>query len=875
MKYDIDGILNKIIYTNKNKDNTIYIVLFIINENNRYKITGNVIFMPEIGDYIIASGIYEDFDSNYNQICINKCNIIINLPKDNHSIYERLYDLYSNKIDNLIIKNLSNIENIWNILDNNKLEDIIKLDNLLYEHLYDIYYKYIDKRINCEYQKLYHFFRNNNIILKSTQINYLLQKYLLAQTIIDIIIDKNNNYKILELLDIDTIGIKTLINICNSLNMTNDKKINICIIYSLTDNPNGHSCLKINELQNILYNYCNNYKIKYKNFDNNLLELQNNNYIYVFENYIYTKIYYEAETKISQFLVNLSKSPSILNKYYSTAYNYIKNYKIKENILLNEEQINACMQMFKNNFCINIGKAGTGKSCSIIIPLLYFYTNVFDNISILCLAPTGKACERLNSEFKNLNIENYYEACTIHKFIFYFNNKIDDELENKDTLKITLNEIIDIKSINIKIIIIDEFSMVDLLTFYKFIKKIKKLKNICLILLGDCNQLPSVNVGDILHRLIKSNIFPVVELTKVVRSNNNIVTLSNNILDCLPLFNNIKKSDKDIKIEWIKINPEDKNNKQIILDNIKSLHNPLILTSTNKLIDYLHEDIRLILNPKLDILSCIYNLKISSISEENLLIINDLELKLINYKKLFDNEIIYNDIIKINKSISNNDIMINFFNIDNFSLKNTTEFLLNLNFEKINNLIKKFINNYCKKFEEINKIFNYILKECIFANNKYFNYLFNTFNNDFNDEYDILKYKYRLYDKIIVIKNNYNLQLMNGMIGEIILFDNYNKYITIKFNNKKIQITNDEFIEMVKLSFLITIHKSQGSESDNVIILLNDSKLNSINLLYTAVTRAKYSCIIISENDVIEKIIKNKQIIKRNSNIHKYCLSFN
>jgi exodeoxyribonuclease V alpha subunit len=74
-----------------------------------------------------------------------------------------------------------------------------------------------------------------------------------------------------------------------------------------------------------------------------------------------------------------------------------------------------------------------------------------------------------------------------------------------------------------------------------------------------------------------------------------------------------------------------------------------------------------------------------------------------------------------------------------------------------------------------------------------------------------------------------------------------------------------------KLAYIITIHKSQGSESDNVIILLNDGIMNNINLLYTAVTRAKKRCILIAEEYPVKKIIEEKIIIKRKSNLSKIC----
>ena len=76
MNYEASGHLMRIIGSNKNKDNTYWICLAIENNNNnKYKIIGNVKFMPEIGDYITASGLKEN--NKYNEICINKSNIII------------------------------------------------------------------------------------------------------------------------------------------------------------------------------------------------------------------------------------------------------------------------------------------------------------------------------------------------------------------------------------------------------------------------------------------------------------------------------------------------------------------------------------------------------------------------------------------------------------------------------------------------------------------------------------------------------------------------------------------------------------------------------------------------------------------------------
>lgn len=113
------------------------------------------------------------------------------------------------------------MKNFWTLLENKQLNNI-NINN--YNYLYEQYYEYIKNRVNCEYQKLYNFLISNFIKLNKNQIKNLLDKYLLAQTIINIKIDKDNDYKILELLNVESIGMKTLLNICNALNMSDNKK---------------------------------------------------------------------------------------------------------------------------------------------------------------------------------------------------------------------------------------------------------------------------------------------------------------------------------------------------------------------------------------------------------------------------------------------------------------------------------------------------------------------------------------------------------------------------------------------------------------------------------------------------------------------------
>ena len=120
---------------------------------------------------------------------------------------------------------------------------------------------------------------------------------------------------------------------------------------------------------------------------------------------------------------------------------------------------------------------------------------------------------------------------------------------------------------------------------------------------------------------------------------------------------------------------------------------------------------------------------------------------------------------------------------------------------------------------------------------------------------------------ILILENNYTYNLSNGDIG-----------FCIKRNGKSIIVFNNmvelipEALPQYSIAYAITIHKSQGSEYNNVNIVLNDdAKANSINellsceLIYTAVTRAKNTVTIFGTEDALFKAIA--KITHRNTGL--------
>jgi len=105
-------------------------------------------------------------------------------------------------------------------------------------------------------------------------------------------------------------------------------------------------------------------------------------------------------------------------------------------------------------------------------------------------------------------------------------------------------------------------------------------------------------------------------------------------------------------------------------------------------------------------------------------------------------------------------------------------------------------------------------------------------------------------DKVLVKRNNPDLDLMNGDIGKVIDIVNVDDKdkLYLDFDNRIVDYPIDE-IQDLTLAYAISIHKSQGSEFDNVIVPIFKSYniMLTKNLIYTAITRAKKKLIIIGD----------------------------
>ncbi len=125
---------------------------------------------------------------------------------------------------------------------------------------------------------------------------------------------------------------------------------------------------------------------------------------------------------------------------------------------------------------------------------------------------------------------------------------------------------------------------------------------------------------------------------------------------------------------------------------------------------------------------------------------------------------------------------------------------------------------------------------------------------------------FRTGDRVIHRRNNYDLGVYNGDIGEIVRIDNQALTCTVSFfpDNRTVDYQRDDIVEL-DLAYAITIHKSQGSEFEVVIIpvLAQHFKMLFRNLLYTGLTRARRLAVLVGTRKAMAMAVRNQDTSQR------------
>ncbi|MCB9590001.1 MAG: ATP-dependent RecD-like DNA helicase [Polyangiaceae bacterium] len=114
--------------------------------------------------------------------------------------------------------------------------------------------------------------------------------------------------------------------------------------------------------------------------------------------------------------------------------------------------------------------------------------------------------------------------------------------------------------------------------------------------------------------------------------------------------------------------------------------------------------------------------------------------------------------------------------------------------------------------------------------------------------------RYRVGDKVMQTKNDYDREVFNGDIGRIIEVDTERKQVKVRFEEREVPPYALGELDNLNLAYACSIHKSQGSEYPAVVIPLLTSHfvMLSRNLLYTAVTRARRLCVLVADPKALD-----------------------
>lgn len=222
---------------------------------------------------------------------------------------------------------------------------------------------------------------------------------------------------------------------------------------------------------------------------------------------LYINRFYEAERSIAGRLLRLDRT--CVRYRVEDMEPLVNRAMLESGLEYAAMQRKAIFEAASSGVLIITGGPGTGKT-TIIKALIRIYESMGCEVALA--APTGRAAKRMAESTA-------CEARTIHRLLEV---EFRDEAEGDEGATFARNEH---NLLDADIIIIDEASMIDMFLMQALLAAIRPGAR--LVLLGDCDQLPSVGAGNVLHDLINSGCFNTVRLTEIFRQGSESLIVTN------------------------------------------------------------------------------------------------------------------------------------------------------------------------------------------------------------------------------------------------------------------------------------------------------------------------------------------------------------
>ena len=525
----------------------------------------------------------------------------------------------------------------------------------------------------------------------------------------------------------------------------------------------------------------------------------------------YSKSLYFDELYVAKKISGMNNPPQVDKERVER---WINRYCQIKNISLSDEQAAAVKGIVCEKFSILTGGPGCGKTTTTLALVKLLEAM---NLKFLLAAPTGRAAQRMMDVIGK-------ESKTIHRLLEWQIGKFNKNEENP---------------LDVDFLIVDECSMLDINLTASLLKAVPNHSRVLFI--GDADQLPSVGAGNVLRDMISSRAVPCFKLTKIFRQAQKSLIIryahqiNNGEMPCID--SPFKKPEL-----W------NQGSDCLFLDSDEATREQLsFIAKVKKYCEVKASE----LDNKSNSDSNLYEFRINEplIPYETELTIPR-KFQHVNIEKVYKSETGVDELLSVLKKVHP-------WSSLHYGLSAS---------DVVRKLYIEWIPKYFGKGIEIQIItpmtrgslgtvsLNKMIQESANPPQKG------------KSQLQVGERIFRVGDRVIHRRNNYDLKVFNGDIGIIREINNEELTCIVSFfpDEREVAYKRDDISEL-DLAYAVTIHKSQGSEFKVVIIpiLTQHFKMLFRNLIYTGITRARNLAVLVGTRKAMAMSVKNQDTSQR------------
>ncbi|WP_457551667.1 SF1B family DNA helicase RecD2 [Desulfobacula sp.] len=537
----------------------------------------------------------------------------------------------------------------------------------------------------------------------------------------------------------------------------------------------------------------------------------------------YSKSLYFDELYVAKRISDIGNPPQVDKQRVAR---WISLYCETKNISLSDEQADAAERIVCQKFSILTGGPGCGKTTTTLVIVKLIEAM---GLKVLLTAPTGRAAQRMMHVIGK-------ESKTIHRLLGWQGGKFK---KNDET------------PLKTDFLIVDECSMLDINLTASLLKAVPK--NAQILFIGDADQLPSVGAGNVIKDIIASETVPCFRLTKIFRQAQEslIIKYAHQINKGYTPWIKSPFKKPEIwkeKADCLFLDSDEATKEQInFVSRIKRFYDLKQTELENNISDEADDSDFFEFRVQEPVIPYETEINIPKKFEH------------VNLEKVYQAETKIEELFSVIKKVH-------------------PWSSLHYGFSALD-VVKKLYQEWIPKYYgncEI-QILSPMTRGSLGTIN--LNRVIQETSNPFIEGKRQLKVGERIFrigDRVIHRRNNYDLGVFNGDIGVIQDIDNIDLTCSVAFypDNRLVHYKQNDIMEL-DLAYAITIHKSQGSEFEVVIIpvLTQHFKMLFRNLIYTGITRAKKLGIFVGTRRAFAMAVKNQDISKRQTALQELLMS--